>query len=586
MKNLLTAILFLSAAYCADAQRLNESIHLNQVGFYPESPKIAIVTEGEPDNFFILTPDFSDTLFTGPLSEIREAPNSGESVRIADFTEMTEPGTYILWITNLGYSYPFTVESRVYEDAAKASLKGFYHQRVSTGIPYEYGGKWARPAGHPDTQVAVHPSAATEQRPENSEISAPRGWYDAGDYNKYAVNSGITMGTMFSLYEDFPEYMSTFDINIPETGNGLPDVLNELLWNLRWFLDMQDPHDGGVYHKLTTANFEGRVMPAEAKSTRYVIQKSVTGTLNFAAVMAQASRIYENYERVVPGLADSALTAAKSAWEWAIENPEMLYDQNEMNERYNPDILTGAYGDNDASDEFFWAAVELFVTTGDRSYLDNAELFPADETSVPSWRSVRTMGYYTLSQHGDKIDQANSGDVSSARDLIIDLADRLIDGVSETGYQTVMDRDGSNYIWGSSGVAANQGMALIQAYLLTEDRKYLEYAHSNMDYLLGRNATGFSFLTGHGHKTPLHIHHRPSDARALREPVPGLLSGGPNQGQQDECVYPSDLPAKSYIDDWCSYAANEIAINWNAPMVYLSAGLEALQFKAGFSSDE
>ncbi|CAN5157628.1 hypothetical protein BH23BAC3_BH23BAC3_04360 [soil metagenome] len=233
MRIIITAILFLSAALNAGAQRLSESIHLNQVGFYPESPKIAVVTEGEPDYFYILNPDFSDTLFTGQLSSIREAPNSGERVRVADFSEMTETGTYILWITKLGFSYPFTIKPRVYEDTAKASLKGFYHQRVSTGIPYTYGGKWARPAGHPDTLVVIHPSAASEQRPENSVISAPKGWYDAGDYNKYAVNSGITMGTLFSLYEDFPDYMSNFDINIPETGHGLPDVLNELLWSLR-----------------------------------------------------------------------------------------------------------------------------------------------------------------------------------------------------------------------------------------------------------------------------------------------------------------------------------------------------------------
>lgn len=325
-------------------------------------------------------------------------------------------------------------------------------------------------------------------------------------------------------------------------------------------------------------------MPAEAKNTRYVVQKSVTGSLNFAAVMAQAARIFEKFENIVPGLADSTLHAANRAWEWALENPEKFYNQNELNEQFNPDILTGAYGDNDASDEFFWAAVELFITTGDRSYLDKVDLFPAGKTSVPNWRNVRTMGIYSLAKHGNGMDHTTSGDVSSARELVIELADSLIEGVSGTGYR-VMDRDESNYVWGSSGVAANQGMALIQAYLLTDDRKYLEYAHSNMDYLLGRNATGYSFLTGHGHNTPLHIHHRPSDASALREPVPGLLSGGPNPGQQDECIYPSDFPAKSFIDDWCSYASNEIAINWNAPMVYLSAGLEALQFKAGFSSE-
>lgn len=558
---------------------------MNQIGFYPDSPKHAVVTEGEPDVFYILTPDFSDTLYTGQLGPIREAPNSGERVRMADFSDFSETGTYILWITKLGYSWQFKVSPRIYEDVAKASLKGYYHQRASTDIPYEYGGKWARPAGHPDTLVVVHPSAATSERPAHSVISAPKGWYDAGDYNKYSVNSGISMGTLFSLYEDFPEYMSQFMVDIPESGNELPDILDENLWNLRWFLNMQDPNDGGVYHKLTTANFSGQVMPAEAKGTRYVVQKSVTATLNFAAVMAQASRILAEYEDMVPGLADSTLEASKLAWEWANENPDQLYDQNAMNEQYNPDILTGAYGDRDASDEFIWAAAELYSTTGDPMYLDEVDLFPSDEASVPNWGNVQTLAYYTLSRLEESLPDEASDYVERANRLILDLADRLIEDVSETGYGTVMDRNAGHYSWGGSGHAGNQGVTLIYAYRLTGNRAYLDFTHTNLDYLLGRNATGYSFLTGYGSKSPLNIHHRPSQARPLREPVPGLLSGGPNPGQQDECEYTSDLPALSYIDDWCSYAANEITINWNAPFVYLAAAMEALQFDAGYAEE-
>lgn len=161
MKVLLPLVLLITSFSLAEAQRLSESIHLNQIGFYPQAPKIAVVTEGEPDYFYVLSPDFSDTLYTGQLSSIREAPNSGERVRVADFSDFNEPGTYIIWITKLGYSYPFTIKPSVYEDAAKASLKGFYFQRMSAPISYEYGGKWARPAGHPDTLVVVHPSAAT-----------------------------------------------------------------------------------------------------------------------------------------------------------------------------------------------------------------------------------------------------------------------------------------------------------------------------------------------------------------------------------------------------------------------------------------
>src|SRR5690606_16621024 len=156
--------------------------------------------------------------------------------------------------------------------------------------------------GHPDSQVLVHASAASDKRPEGTVISSARGWYDAGDYNKYIVNSGITMGTLLSGYEDFPEYWNSISLNIPESKNQVPDLLDEVLWNLRWMLTMQDPHDGGVYHKLTNSKFDSMVMPHEATNIRYVVQKSTGATLDFAAVMAQSARVYKKFEAQFPGL--------------------------------------------------------------------------------------------------------------------------------------------------------------------------------------------------------------------------------------------------------------------------------------------
>jgi endoglucanase len=129
-------------------------------------------------------------------------------------------------------------------------------------------------------------------------------------------------------------------------------------------------------------------------------------------------------------------------------------------------------------------------------------------------------------------------------------------------------------------VATNEGILLIQAYRLSNNRKYLDYALSNMDYVLGRNATGYSFVTGYGHKTPMFPHHRLSEADGIADPIPGLIVGGPNPGQQDGCkTYPSRIPDESYTDSVCSYASNEIAINWNAPAAYLAGALEALYNK-------
>jgi endoglucanase len=169
--------------------------------------------------------------------------------------------------------------------------------------------------------------------------------------------------------------------------------------------------------------------------------------------------------------------------------------------------------------------------------------------------------------------------IRAVREKIIATADKFTDGLSESRYQCIMGLTEKDFVWGSNAVAANQGILMLKAYQLTRDQKYFNAALSNLDYILGRNATGYSFVTGYGTKTPMHIHHRPSEADGIVAPVPGLLAGGPNPGRQDKCTYASSIPDEAYTDDVCSYASNEIAINWNAPLVYLSGGIVAVSAK-------
>jgi endoglucanase len=584
----LTTLLLLVLASSVHGQQAAEQIRLNQLGFYPDAPKAAFVLGGTGDVFHVIGTSRGDTAFTGRLGAPIVAPLSSDTTRRADFSPLRAPGIYALSVPGVGTSHRFEIAPRVHEALALAAARGFYYQRMSVPIEPHYGGRWNWAAGHPDTAVRVHPSAATAQRPAGTLISAPGGWYDAGDYNKYVVNSGITVGTLLSLYEDFPAYAATLHLNIPESGNQVPDLLDETLYNVRWMLAMQDPHDGGVYHKLTNPRFDGYVMPAEATEPRYVVQKSTAAALNFAATMAQASRILRRYERAFPGLADSTVNAATRAWQWARRNPAVLYDQPAMNRQFDPDVVTGAYGDRELWDEFVWAAAELFVTTRQDSFYTAVPLFPNDTAAVPTWNRVETLGYYTLARFRDRLPAHAAADRGRLERILVALADTLIEGADRTAYHTVMGGHPRNYIWGSSAVAANQGIALITAYRLTGDAKYLRHALGNLDYLLGRNATGYSFVTGYGSRTPMHPHHRPSIADAVPEPVPGLLSGGPNVGRQDadDCPvpYPFLEPDRSFLDHYCSYASNEIAINWNAPLVYLAAAMEALQFRAGFST--
>ncbi len=192
------------------------------------------------------------------------------------------------------------------------------------------------------------------------------------------------------------------------------------------------------------------------------------------------------------------------------------------------------------------------------------------------------MGYYTLIRYEKNLPEAAST-IDLMKKQVIVLANDLGNNVEQRSYMTVMGGNVRDFVWGSSAVAANQGIVLINAYRITSDKKYIDHALTNVDYLFGRNATGYSFLTGYGDKTPMHIHHRPSEADGIAEPVPGLLSGGPNPGKQDGCVYASSVPNEAFTDNVCSYASNEIAINWNAPLVYLLGSVEALQNTVGYS---
>jgi endoglucanase len=545
-----------------DVHEYSSAIKLNQVGYFANASKIVIVPSTNIVKFNVINANGSVV-----LSGISSAPAvweySGEAVVQIDLSALNAVGQYSLEVEDSQQRASFSIKASPYDAMHKAAFKAYYINRASIKLLPEFAGDYARPMGHVDTQVLVHSSAATASRPEGTVISSPKGWYDAGDYNKYIVNSGISTYTLLLAYEHFTAYYDNKSLNIPESNNGIPDILDEIDWNLEWMSTMQDPNDGGVYHKLTTKNFTPIIMPHEGTEPRFVVQKSTAAALNFAAVMANASRLYQATR---PTLANKYLLQAIDAYSWALENPTQYY-------RQPSDIQTGEYGDNNVTDEFAWASAELYLTTQEPPFLENFDQY-AQAAQVPSWAQVSALPYISMAfnNQADTLFTEQQRQRYSTR--LVDLANNIMQTYNTSAYKVTMSE--GDFVWGSNAVAMNRALVLWQAHKITQDEQYKVAAEELVNYVMGKNPTGFSFVTGFGEVSPIEPHHRQSVADEVLTPVPGFLVGGPHSGQQDSCNYVSDLPAQSFLDDWCSYSTNEVTINWNAPLIYSLAQLEYL----------
>lgn len=535
----------------------SEAVRVCQVGYLPDEAKFGMV---------IAPPD-------GP-AEIRRAKDgkvvlkvaagpavpdadSGDTVHRIDFSALKTPGEYVLAVPGVGVSYPFQVGKDVFAHSFRLAMRGFTGQRATTAVSLAPDfPQFHFEAGH-TAPAQFDPSSG---RTGTRDLSG--GWYDAGDYGRYIVNSGITTGTLLWSYEMYGSKLRKLNLNIPESGGKIPDVLAEIKWNLDWMLKMQDD-DGGVWHKATTAGFSGFIMPKADTAPMLIIGtgqapfKNTTATADFAAVTAIAARLYRPFDATY---ADRCLEASRKAWAWAQANPNALFQNNPKG------IFTGGYGDDNATDERLWASAELFRTTGEKVYDDafrvDAEKFHLKGNAPQGWGSVGNLGLYTYPFSK----KADAGLVSRIRREAIQAADEIVARDDANGYRIPLTS--KEYYWGSNSVVANYGMMLLLANQIHPDRRYRDAALDGLHYLLGRNVFNTSYVTWLGSKWAMHPHHRPSAADGVEQPWPGLLMGGPNAEGKTP-------PARQWEDNQDNYRVNEIAINWNAPLVFVLAGVQA-----------
>ncbi len=572
------------------------AIRINQVGYLPHGPKWATLRLETQNPVQVELRKDEQVLWSG-MSQPRGLDEaSGDPVHWIDFSAYSQPADQLEMRAGNARSFPFSVSDAIYDDLPTWALKYFYHNRSGVEIVYPYvEQRHSRPAGHlSDRHVECW---LKDQCSYALDVSG--GWYDAGDHGKYVVNGGISTWTLLSLYERLVHLSKTAGdwgdgfLNIPESGNGVSDLLDEARFEVEFLLKMQVPAGhalaGMVHHKIHDGAWTGLALePPTETEGRALHPPSTAATLNMAAVAAQAARIFKTID---PAFSERCLLGATTAYNAALKTPD----------KYAPPMDNqggGPYDDVYVEDEFFWAASELFVTTGEERYreaLKASEHFaqfptnldrprgPVDGdglTASMSWQSTEALGWISLAIVPNALE---TSEVDRLKGGIVAAAENALAAIESEGYRLPMSLGANKkYPWGSNSVVLNNMIVLALAADLTQDSRFAGGVVQGMDYLLGRNPLLQSYITGMGHVPLEHPHHRfwaNSISSSFPKPPKGAVSGGPNSSLQDPQTKRSGLdrslpPQKCFVDHIEAWSVNEITINWNAPLSYVAVFLK------------
>lgn len=541
------------------------NVKVNQVGYLTESQKIAIVTGDQGASFVIKESSSDKVVFTGELSEPTNDAISGDIVRTADFSSVREDGRFYVEIDGGGKSYPFQISDDVYNDVLFQTVRTYMLQRSNVAINDPITGL-QHAAGHTqDSRAMMYFSDAFNKEGETIDVSG--GWYDAGDYGKYINPAAVTVAQLLMAYEIKPDRFTKGQFQIPEglsvedRKTNLPDLLVEVKFELEWMLKMQRP-DGAVYHKVGGKRWPGFIRPEEDMQDRYIYGLSTYGTAQFAGTMAMAARIYKPYDAE---FSNKLLNSAEWAQAYLEQNPSAAF-------RSDPGQNDGSGGYEKYSDveERFWAVAELLKTTGNTRYDEMvrkqfSKLLSQPPTPI-TWTDSLTLGqwaYYT-SDKGDPVVK------EQIQQSFLTKADQMLKQLEQDGYRNLLTEN--EYIWASAKIGLAKGNLLLLANEMKPNTDYVNGALDQLHNVLGRSATGYSYVTGIGTQYPKNPHHRISVSTGVL--VPGLLVGGPNKQGGDpeiDSIKAKTPPAKSYLDVQPSYSSNEYAIDYNAPLVFMLA---------------
>ncbi|MFF0232100.1 glycoside hydrolase family 9 protein [Micromonospora sp. NPDC005254] len=569
-------------------------VRVNQVGYLPGGPKNAtVVTEATGPLPWQLRSAAGAVLASGTTTTRGVDAASGQNVQTVDFSSYRTPGSGLTLTVDGETSHPFDISGTLYDRLRADSLQFFYAQRSGIAIDGDLiGDEYARPAGHlgvapnrGDTSVPCQPGVC------DYSLDVRGGWYDAGDHGKYVVNGGIATYQLLNTFErtktaataDGGARLADGSLRVPERGNGVPDILDEARWELEFLLRMQVPAGkplaGMVHHKIHDQNWTGLPLaPQDDPQPRELHPPSTAATLNLAATAAQCARLFAPYDAA---FARRCATAAKTAYAAAKAHPAVYASPNDG-------TGGGAYDDSNVTDEFYWAAVELYLSTGEQTYLTDLSASPHHTGDVFDprgfgWQSVAALGRLDLATVPSGLPAA---ELTRVRASVTGAADAYLAELRRQAYGLPMPGDANSYFWGGNSSIINNAIVLATAFDLTRNAAYRDGAVQAMDYILGRNALNISYVTGWGEHNAQNQHSRIFGHQLnpdLPRPPDGSLAGGANAALQDPFaaqLLAGCKPMFCYVDDINSYSTNEVAINWNSALAWISSFL-ADQGEAG-----
>ena len=421
-------------------------IIVDQVGYAENSNKIAVF-RGEmlPDTYELIDAETEEIVYTGTVKEKGYNEATGENISYGDFTEFKTPGTYYLQTEIIGQSYPFVIDENPYAGIFEAALKLFYYNRCGLTLSLDMAGDAAHNACH--TKLAVLKEDASVQ------LDVSGGWHIDENGTRNVTDACQAVNTLLLAYELYGEVF-TDDIGIPESGNGITDLMDEVKYEIEWLLKMQDAASGAVYASV------GSIENSGSAYQLYVEAVTMDATIQFAASMAKFSYLYQNYDRE---FATICLKAADRAY------------------RY-----TGQYLDDVTPEAYFYAAAELYRATGAVQYRNTVHQYLTGEKE--------------LNMDNDYVFWGSVVYMSTKQQVDVNLCETVMKKLLSDGEQISYDSKKSKYFTEGNKEQDNNCELLRKMVRLAvvdhviTNHEYMMVLENHLHYFLGRNSLCISYI--------------------------------------------------------------------------------------------